>query len=99
MQKQLDRIRSLKGGVKAAEELLERWPISGWSLAFFNGLIKCDVIDNNMCETFNGVILESRSKSIITMLEDVRQYVMIGMVVKREYAVKWKDAYGPNIIA
>ena len=55
-----------------AEELLERWPILGWCLAFFNDLVKCDVNDNNMCETFNVVILKSRSKPIITMLEDIR---------------------------
>ncbi|XP_039127844.1 uncharacterized protein LOC120263931 [Dioscorea cayenensis subsp. rotundata] len=95
MRKQLDRMKSLKGGVKAAEELLERWPISGWCLEFFNDIVKCDVIDNNMCETFNGVILDSRSKPIITMLEDIRQYVMTRVVVKREYCMEMEKCMWP----
>lgn len=64
------------------EELLKRWPISGLCLTFFNNIVKCDVINNNMCETFNGVILESRSKLIITILKEIRQYVMTRVAVK-----------------
>ena len=33
------------------------------------------------------------------MLEDVRQYVMTRIAVKRDYASKWKEEYGPNITA
>ncbi|XP_039113801.1 uncharacterized protein LOC120249377 [Dioscorea cayenensis subsp. rotundata] len=99
VKKQIQKMKDLKGGAKAVEELLDRWPISGWCNAFFSDLIKCDVIDNNMCETFNGVILESRSKPIITMLEDFRQYVMIRIAVKRQFALKWKNSCGPNILA
>lgn len=52
-----------------------------------------------MCETFNGVIIEARSKPIISMLEDIRQYVMSRVVVKRSYALKWKANCGPNIVS
>lgn len=52
-----------------------------------------------MCETFNGVILELRSKPIITMLEDIRQYVMTRIAVKKQYALKWKNSCGPNIVS
>ena len=64
------------------EGLLERWHISSWCQAFFNDLVKCDVINNNMCETFNEAILESRSKPIITMFKDIMLYVMTRMVAK-----------------
>lgn len=47
-------------------------------------MVKCDAIYNNMCETFNGVILEATSKPIINMLEDIRQYVMSRVVVKQK---------------
>ncbi|KAG6407872.1 hypothetical protein SASPL_130872 [Salvia splendens] len=33
---------------------------------------KCDSVDNNMAETFNGWILDARCKPIISMLEDIR---------------------------
>lgn len=99
MKKHLDKLSTLKGGIKAIEELLEKWPISSWCQTFFNDLVKCEVINNNMCETFNGVILESMSKPIIVMLEDIRQYVITQMAVKRQYAIKWKIVCGPNIIA
>lgn len=52
-----------------------------------------------MCETFTWVILESRSKPIITMVEDIRQYVMTRVAVNKEYAMKWKNSCGPNIVA
>ncbi|XP_039138992.1 uncharacterized protein LOC120276335 [Dioscorea cayenensis subsp. rotundata] len=99
MQKQLQIMRNVKGGTKAVEVLLERWPISSWCLACFNDVVQCDVIDNNMCETFNGVLVETRAKPIISMLEDIRKYVMNRIVVKREYALKWDFDLGPNIVA
>lgn len=57
------------------------------------------MVDNNMCKVFNGVVLDSRNKPIISMLEDIRQYVMQRIVVKRDYANKWNGEYGPNIVA
>ena len=81
MQKQLQQMRNLKGGGKTVEGLLEKWPIQGWCHAFFTDIIKCEVIDNNMCEVFNGVILEAKSKHVTSMLEDIRQYVMTRIAV------------------
>ena len=37
---------------------------------------KSDVIENNMCETFNAWILSARHKSIVTMLEEIRTKTM-----------------------
>lgn len=70
------------------KELLERWPVNGWCQALFSDMIKCKSIDNNMCETFNGVLVEARSKPIIGMLEEIRQYVMNRLVVKKDYTLK-----------
>lgn len=38
-----------------------------------------------MCETFNRVMVEARSRPVITMLEEIRRYVMNKIVTKREY--------------
>ena len=44
----------------------------------FNRLpdIKFDVVVNNMSESFNSVIFESRSKPLVTMVEEIRTYCM-----------------------
>ena len=98
MRKQLDIMEGLDNGVKAKEDLLEHWPVQDWCAAFFSDIIKCDVIDNNMCETFNGVILEARCKPIISMLEEIRVYVMKRLVAKREYVKQWKTDFAPRIL-
>ncbi|XVF74327.1 hypothetical protein PTKIN_Ptkin13bG0101500 [Pterospermum kingtungense] len=98
MRKQLDAMAELENGLAAKEDLLEHWPVQGWCQAFFSDVVKCDVIDNNMCETFNGVILEARCKPIISMLEEIRIYVMKRLVLKREYMKKWKTNYAPRIL-
>lgn len=33
------------------------------------------------------------------MLEDIKQYVMTSIVVKRDNPRKWQGDYGPNIVA
>ena len=98
IQNHLQSMKNLNGGEKVVEELLGFWPIEGWCQAYFSHVVQCEVIDNNMCETFNGVMLEARNKPIITLLEDIRRYVMHRIVVKRAYVEKWRGNYGPNIV-
>ncbi|RYR33582.1 hypothetical protein Ahy_A10g048181 [Arachis hypogaea] len=38
--------------------------------------LKCDVLVNNMREYFDSIMVEVREKSIISMLEDIRVYLM-----------------------
>ncbi|OMO49392.1 Transposase, MuDR, plant [Corchorus olitorius] len=83
----------------AHEHLVTNWDPRFRSLAYASDISKCDVIDNNMCECFNGVILEARHKPIISMLEDIRVYVMRRIVRNKKAGEKWKTNYGPRIIA
>ncbi|XP_042753325.1 GPI-anchored protein LLG1 [Lactuca sativa] len=46
----------------------------------------CDVVENGLSESFNSVIKDARKKPIITMLEEIRLYVM-----ERIYILKIKD--------
>ena len=80
------------------EELLEKWPITSSCQASFTNVVKCEVIDNNMHETLNRVILEARSKPIISTLKNIRQYVMTRITIKRDYTMKWRRQYGTNIL-
>ncbi|KAG5572231.1 hypothetical protein H5410_061997 [Solanum commersonii] len=63
------------GKKEIIEDLLHYDP-KNWSRAFFQTHSKCDVVENNLCETFNSWILAARHKSIITMLEVIRHKMM-----------------------
>ncbi|XP_042031533.1 uncharacterized protein LOC121778279 [Salvia splendens] len=47
-------------------------PKEKWVKAFFSPHTYCDVLLNNICETFNSKIALAREKAIISMLEDIR---------------------------
>nr|GMD28279.1 uncharacterized protein LOC109163968 [Ipomoea batatas] len=81
---------------EAHDYLKEQWDPIHWCQAFFSDFSKCDVIDNNMCETLNGVILEARCKPIISMLEEIKVYIMRRLVKNREYGRNWKTDYAPR---
>jgi hypothetical protein len=57
-------------------EHLMRIPPRYWSKSGFIEHSKCDTLVNNMYETYNSVIFGPRGKSIVTMLEDIRSYLM-----------------------
>jgi hypothetical protein len=55
---------------------LDKWPKEAWTKAYFSEAVKCDNICNNACECFNAKILKYRGKPILTMLEEIRCYIM-----------------------
>ncbi|XP_025692605.1 uncharacterized protein [Arachis hypogaea] len=55
---------------------LNKWPRHSWMKSQFSHRPKLDNICNNACEVFNARIKEARSKPIITLLEEVRMFVM-----------------------
>jgi hypothetical protein len=59
-----------------AHKHLIRNPPRYWSKSRFTEHSKCDVLVNNMSETFNSVILGPRGKPIVTMLEEIKNYLM-----------------------
>ncbi|KAG8369469.1 hypothetical protein BUALT_Bualt14G0016900 [Buddleja alternifolia] len=67
---------------------LQDKPPSQWSRSHFNIFPKCDILLNNICEAFNSNILEAREKPILTMLEWIRQYLMIRLQKNRDMAEK-----------
>ncbi|KAG5570551.1 hypothetical protein H5410_060317, partial [Solanum commersonii] len=69
------------GGVKKGGKSFNR--------ALFKEHSKCDIVENNMCETFNSWILAARFKLIITMLEEIGVKEMERMTQMREFFEKW----------
>ncbi|KAG5591327.1 hypothetical protein H5410_041841 [Solanum commersonii] len=55
--------------------LKEKEPIE-WSKSHFSPNTKCDILLNNMCESFNSMILDARDKLIITLLEKLSYLLM-----------------------
>ncbi|XP_059292485.1 uncharacterized protein LOC132045936 [Lycium ferocissimum] len=67
--------RMAKLDPKALKWFINKPPIH-WSRAFFSSFSKCDALLNNLCESFNSVLLHVRDKHIWTMLESIRIYMM-----------------------
>ncbi|KAL5132023.1 N-carbamoylputrescine amidase [Glycine soja] len=59
-----------------AWEYLNKWPKEAWTKAHFSTIPNVDNICNNTCEVFNSKILQYRCKLILTMLEEIRCYIM-----------------------
>ncbi|XP_047177959.1 uncharacterized protein LOC124844983 [Vigna umbellata] len=59
-----------------------------WSRSRFTPTAACDTLVNNISEAFNSVILDARAKPIITMMEDIRMYLMKRWARNRE-KISW----------
>ena len=79
---------------EAYDYLIQRNP-NTWSRAFFSLENKCPNFENGICESFNRAILVQRTKPIITMLEDIRLYVMQRLVAMNRIARKCEDTITP----
>ncbi|GJX98969.1 mutator type transposase [Tanacetum coccineum] len=73
-------MEELKQFNKEAFEWLAKIPPHTWSRSHFSGRAKSDILLNNLCECFNGKILDARDAPIITALEYIREYLMRRMV-------------------
>ncbi|XP_051152715.1 uncharacterized protein LOC127266501 [Andrographis paniculata] len=69
-----------------------------WSRSHFSVYPRCDMLLNNTCESFNSFIMEARDKPIISMLEKIRNLLMVRMQLNREKAEKWDDTLCPKIM-
>nr|KAJ0203369.1 hypothetical protein LSAT_V11C500270670 [Lactuca sativa] len=57
------------------EHLMARDP-SSWCRALYGGGLACEVVENGMNECFNAVIVYARKKPLLTVLEEIRLYMM-----------------------
>ncbi|GKA11925.1 splicing factor [Tanacetum coccineum] len=82
--------------LEAYEYLVARNPNS-WCRAFFNLNVKCAAFENGISESYHKAILLQRSKPIITMLEDIRIYIMQRLVAMNKLAVNLEDQITPTV--
>uniref|UniRef100_A0A0A9HV19 SWIM-type domain-containing protein n=1 Tax=Arundo donax TaxID=35708 RepID=A0A0A9HV19_ARUDO len=81
----------------AGAEAIMRTDPQHWSRAWFKLGSNCDSVDN-MCESFNHSIVESRFLPIISMLEWIRCKVMVRIQVNWNKADRWTGQICPNIL-
>ena len=72
----------------AYEHLMEKKPES-WCRAFFSVGLACKAVENGVAECFNAIIVGARKKPLLTMLEEIRLYVMDRCYHLKKLADKW----------
>ncbi|XP_074356580.1 uncharacterized protein LOC141696324 [Apium graveolens] len=83
------------GTMKEENEEAWKWltgvPFHHWTRSHFMNDSKCDLLLNNMCESFNRCILRAREEGVLVMLEMIRVYLMRRLQNKREEMESWGD--------
>ncbi|XP_012827986.1 PREDICTED: uncharacterized protein LOC105949246 [Erythranthe guttata] len=87
--------------LKKLDEHAYKWlaeiNLTHWTKSYFRTSPKCDLLLNNLSETFNSVILDARIKPLIGMVETIRIYLQKRLQAKREYIEKYDCSICPNI--
>nr|KAJ0199436.1 hypothetical protein LSAT_V11C600338640 [Lactuca sativa] len=81
---------------EAHQYLMEKDPKT-WSRAFFQTGRCCDAVENGFSESFNVVIVDARKKPIITMLEEIRLYMMDKIYNIKLKGQQWGNHICPEI--
>ncbi|XP_047309936.1 uncharacterized protein LOC124913396 [Impatiens glandulifera] len=67
-----------------------------WTKAFQHETTKCDIVENNMCESFNSSIFVSREKYICIMLDLIRRDVTNKRIKNHILVHKWPHNISPK---
>ena len=90
-------MRDIKNVNLEAYKYLMQIPPRFWSKSRFTPGPKCDTLLNNMSKAFNSVIVGSRAKPIVTMLEEIRVYLMERWAANRQKIAKYEGSILPRI--
>ncbi|KAG8371475.1 hypothetical protein BUALT_Bualt13G0091400 [Buddleja alternifolia] len=92
---QMDSLKDFdEGAHKWISEVLPKH----WSRSNFRTSPKCDILLNNICESFNAAILEARGNPLLSMVESIRVYLMKRFQSKRQLMGKWIESICPKIL-
>ncbi|GJX36877.1 zinc finger, PMZ-type containing protein [Tanacetum coccineum] len=85
--------------IKSLDENAYTWLVkrnpNTWCRAYFELDRSCATFENGISESFNSKILSSRGKPIITMLEDIRIYLMHRVWFSNKTAMELNDSITP----
>ncbi|GMY33946.1 transposon [Fagus crenata] len=68
-----------------------------WCRHAFSTMPKCDMLLNNVCEVFNSKLIMTRDKSLLTMYEMIRRYLITRIVKNKEAMNKVSGLLCPRI--
>ncbi|XWS19190.1 hypothetical protein CRYUN_Cryun32bG0110200 [Craigia yunnanensis] len=80
----------------AHQWLQEKYP-SQWSKSHFSTIVKCDMLLDNLFESFNKFILDARDKLILTLMETLRTKLMQKIALKSKADEKFVGPFCPKI--
>lgn len=69
-----------------------------WCMAFLEIDRACKAVENGILESFNSMIVETRRKPLLTMLEEIRLYCTKLFKVMSSKAHTWENENFPNIL-
>lgn len=89
----------IRAEVPEAYEWLMSKGTAHWARSHFRSGPKCEVLLNNLCESFNGTraIMLARQRPILSMLERIRMYLMQRFSRQRLAGERWTSEIGPRI--
>ena len=90
----MDEIKKLE--LEAFYQLMEKEPKT-WCKAFFEVDRACDAFENGVSESFNTAIDEIRKLPLLTMLEEIRIYVMERLYNSKKKGEGWDLDICPSI--
>ncbi|XP_031127501.1 uncharacterized protein LOC116029591 [Ipomoea triloba] len=71
---------------------------SKWSRSHFTGTPHCDILVNNISESFNSMIMAARENPVINCLEFIRKKLAIKLFENKNKAKKWNGVICPTIV-
>ncbi|XP_024191833.2 uncharacterized protein LOC112195847 [Rosa chinensis] len=80
-----------------ARKWFEDKPPEQWSRSHFRTTSKCDILLNNLCESWNASLVRHRDKPILTVMEGMRMDSMTRMANRRVASTRWTNMVGPRI--
>ncbi|XP_012851412.1 PREDICTED: uncharacterized protein LOC105971112 [Erythranthe guttata] len=92
-----EKMDEIKAISKEAYEWLKNISPQLWCKHMMSGRSKCDLLCNNLCESFNNYIKEARDMPILTMLEALRRQFMCRIHTKRLLVEKCSGKLCPRI--
>ena len=82
----------------SAFEYLKSKDPKTWCRVYMSAGFACEAIENGISECFNSIIVEARRKPLITMLEEIRIYIMDRFAHMVEECSKWKGNICPAVL-
>lgn len=71
---------------------------SEWSRSHFTTTPHCDILVNNISESFNAMILEARENPVINCFELIRKKLAIKLFENKSKAAEWNGVICPTIV-